>query len=169
MLIAAGFDAGDMVDRGTGIDDETLEHKRRVITDAVKRLNPPKTGEAILGAFGSFDLAMMTGFILGLEGTGVPCVLDGFPVTAAAYMACLINPAAADWLFAGHLSKVAGHKPVLDALGLEAVVSLDMRLGEGTGAAIGGFVIELAVRTARDMASFSQARVSVSGKTEETY
>jgi nicotinate-nucleotide--dimethylbenzimidazole phosphoribosyltransferase len=84
-------------------------------------------------------------------------------------MAYLINPKTVNWLFAGHLSKVAGHKPVLDALGLDPIVSLEMRLGEGTGAVIGGFIIELAVRTARTMASFSQAHVSESGKTEETF
>jgi nicotinate-nucleotide--dimethylbenzimidazole phosphoribosyltransferase len=146
-----------------------LEHKRRIVTAAVQRRNPPKTGEAILEALGSFDFAMMSGFILGLEGTGIPCVLDGFPVTAAAYMAYLINPRTVDWLFAGHLSKVAGHKPVLDALGLDPVVSLDMRLGEGTGAVIGGFIIEMAVRAARNMASFAQAHVSESGKGEENF
>jgi nicotinate-nucleotide--dimethylbenzimidazole phosphoribosyltransferase len=169
MLIAAGFSPEDMVDRGTGIDDAMLNHKRRIIIEGVTRRNPAKTGEAILQALGSFDFAMMTGFILGLEGRGVPCVLDGFPVTAAAYIARLINPGAGDWLFAGHLSRVAGHKPVLDALGLDPIVSLDMRLGEGPGAVIGGYIIELAVRAARNMASFSQAHVSESDKTEEVY
>jgi nicotinate-nucleotide--dimethylbenzimidazole phosphoribosyltransferase len=169
MLIAAGFSPDTMVDRGTGIDGEMLEHKRRIVTEAVTRRNPPKRGEAILGALGSFDFAMMAGFILGLEGRGIPCVLDGFPVSAAAYMAYLINPRVVNWLFAGHLSKVAGHKPVLDALGLDPIVNLDMRLGEGTGAVIGGFIVELAVRAARNMASFSQAKVSASGKGEENF
>jgi nicotinate-nucleotide--dimethylbenzimidazole phosphoribosyltransferase len=169
MLVAAGFSPEDMVDRGTGIDGEMLEHKRRIIAGAVTRRNPPKTGEAILEALGSFDFAMMAGFILGLEGTGIPCVLDGFPVSAAAYMAYLINPKTVNWLFAGHLSRVAGHKPVLTALGLDPIVNLDMRLGEGTGAVIGGFIIELAVRAARDMASFSRAHVSDSGKREERF
>jgi nicotinate-nucleotide--dimethylbenzimidazole phosphoribosyltransferase len=169
MLIAAGLNPEEMVDRGTGIDGEMLDHKRRIITEAVKRRNPPKTGEAILQSLGSFDFAMMAGFILGLEGKGIPCVLDGFPVTAAAYMAYLINPSVADRLFAGHLSRVIGHKPVLDAMGLDPIVSLDMRLGEGTGAVIGGFIIDLAVRTARNMASFSQAHVSEGDKAEERY
>jgi nicotinate-nucleotide--dimethylbenzimidazole phosphoribosyltransferase len=169
MLIAAGFNPDDMVDRGTGIDREMLEHKRRIIGDAVRRRNSPKTGEAILEVLGSYDFAMMAGFILGLEGTGIPCVLDGFPVTAAAYMACLIKPGVVDWLFAGHLSRVTGHKPVLDALGLDPIVNLDMRLGEGTGAVIGGFVIDLAVRAARNMTSFSQAHVSESNKGEENF
>jgi nicotinate-nucleotide--dimethylbenzimidazole phosphoribosyltransferase len=114
-------------------------------------------------------MAMMAGFILGLEGQGIGCVLDGFPVTAAAYMAYMINPGVTSCLFAGHLSKVRGHRPVLEALGLSPIVSLDMRLGEGTGAVIGGHIIELGVRTARGMSSFSQAGVSDSEKAEENY
>jgi nicotinate-nucleotide--dimethylbenzimidazole phosphoribosyltransferase len=169
LLIAAGFDAGEIIDRGTGIDKDMLEHKRRTIIEGVKRRHPSQTGESILEQVGSFDLAMMTGFILGLEGKGIACVLDGFPVTAAAYMAYLINPKAAEWLFAGHRSKLVGHEPVLRRMGLEPIVALDMRLGEGTGAVIGGKIIELAVLAARNMASFAAARVSGSTKAEENY
>jgi nicotinate-nucleotide--dimethylbenzimidazole phosphoribosyltransferase len=169
MLCAAGFSADDMVDRGTGIDAPMLEHKRRIIREAVERRGPLGTGEAILEQFGSFDLAMMAGFILGLEGRGVGCVLDGFPVTSAAYMAYLINPKVRDYLFAGHLSKVAGHKPVLDRMGLEPIVNLDMRLGEGTGAVIGGHIIELGTLAARKMASFSAAHITDSEQAEEKY
>jgi nicotinate-nucleotide--dimethylbenzimidazole phosphoribosyltransferase len=169
MLIAAGFSVDAVIDRGTGIDRGTLERKRRVITEAVSRRNPPKTGEAILEACGSFDMAMMAGFILGLEGRGIACVLDGFPVTAAAYMAYLINPQVTSYLFAGHRSKVSGHQPILDALGLSPIVSLDMHLGEGTGAVIGGHIVELGVIAARNMASFSQAGVSGKEIEEEKY
>jgi nicotinate-nucleotide--dimethylbenzimidazole phosphoribosyltransferase len=112
---------------------------------------------------------MMAGFILGLENKGIACVLDGFPVSAAAYMAYLINPLARNWLFAGHLSKVAGHRPLLERMGLDPIVDLDMRLGEGTGAAIGGHIVELGVKAAREMASFSSAHVSDAGKAEEKY
>jgi nicotinate-nucleotide--dimethylbenzimidazole phosphoribosyltransferase len=169
MLVAAGFKGEDMVDRGTGIDQEMLENKKRIVEEAVKRRNPPQDGEAILQKLGSFDFAMMTGFILGLEGKGIPCILDGFPVSSAAYMAFMINPKVGDWLFAGHLSKVAGHKPLLERLGLDPIVNLDMRLGEGTGAVIGGHIVELGVRAARHMASFSQAKVTDSEKAEEKY
>jgi nicotinate-nucleotide--dimethylbenzimidazole phosphoribosyltransferase len=169
LLAAAGFDPDDMVDRGTGIDEAMLNHKRKIITEAVQRRSPAKTGEAILEQLGSADLAMMAGFILGLENKKIACVLDGFPVTAAAYMAYLINPRVTSWLFAGHLSRVAGHRPVLDRMGLEPIVSLDMRLGEGTGAVIGGHIVELAVMAARNMASFSEAHVSGSEKTEEKF
>jgi nicotinate-nucleotide--dimethylbenzimidazole phosphoribosyltransferase len=169
MLIAAGFPADEMVDRGTGIDDAMLENKKRIVAEAVKRRNPPKDGTAILRNLGSFDLAMMAGFILGLEDKGIGCVLDGFPVTAAAYMAYLINPKVSNWLFAGHLSRVAGHRPVLNKMGLEPIVDLDMRLGEGTGAVIGGHIIELGVKAAREMASFKDAHVTDTGKDEEKY
>jgi nicotinate-nucleotide--dimethylbenzimidazole phosphoribosyltransferase len=174
MLFAAGFNADDMVDRGTGIDDAMLENKRAIITEAVKRRLPTgggvhHSGKAILAALGSADFAMMAGFILGLENRKIACVLDGFPVTSAAYMAYLINPRVKDWLFAGHLSRVAGHKPVLDRLGLEPILNLEMRLGEGTGAVIGGHIIELGVLAARNMASFADANVSDSEKPEEKY
>ncbi|MDR1955862.1 MAG: nicotinate-nucleotide--dimethylbenzimidazole phosphoribosyltransferase [Treponema sp.] len=169
MLIAAGFSAEEMIDRGTGIDRERLEHKKQIIQEAVARRKPAKTAEAIMEQLGSFDLAMMSGFILGLEGKGIACVLDGFPVTAAAYLAFMINPHVRDFLFAGHQSKVAGHRPILEKLGLSPIVSLDMHLGEGTGAAIGGHIIELAVLTARTMASFSDAQVSGSDIVEEKY
>ncbi|MDR2786377.1 MAG: nicotinate-nucleotide--dimethylbenzimidazole phosphoribosyltransferase [Treponema sp.] len=169
MLVAAGLPAEDMVDRGTGIDSAMLEHKKSVVCEAVKRRNPPKDGKAILQALGSFDFAMMAGFILGLENRGIGCVLDGFPVTAAAYMAYLINPQVRNWLFAGHLSKVVGHRPLLAGMGLDPIIDLDMRLGEGTGAVIGGHIVELGVKAAREMASFSSAHVSDAEKAEEKY
>jgi nicotinate-nucleotide--dimethylbenzimidazole phosphoribosyltransferase len=174
LLFAAGFSADDMVDRGTGIDDAMLDHKRAIITEAVKRRLPLGgeahiNGEAILAALGSADFAMMAGFILGLENREIACVLDGFPVSSAAYMAYLINPRVKDWLFAGHLSRVAGHKPILDRLGLEPIVNLEMRLGEGTGAVIGGHIIELGVLAARNMASFAEAKVSDSEKPEKKF
>ncbi|MDR2631568.1 MAG: nicotinate-nucleotide--dimethylbenzimidazole phosphoribosyltransferase [Spirochaetaceae bacterium] len=169
LLVAAGFSPEEMIDRGTGIDEKMLEHKREIVTKAVTLRRPAKTGEAILEQLGAFDLAMMTGFILGLKDRGIGCVLDGFPVTAAAYMAFMIDETVVNYLFAGHLSKVAGHRPILNALGLEPIVSLDMRLGEGTGAVIGGFIVELGVRSSREMASFSEAGVSTSGTEEKNY
>ena len=169
LLVASGLDAAVIVDRGTGIDDEALARKRRVVADAVAARGPFASPMEVMRAVGGYDLAMMTGFILGLEGTGVGCVLDGFPVTAAAYMAYKLRPSVTDYLFAGHRSRVAGHAPVLAALGLEPIVSLDMRLGEGTGAVIGGFIMELGVKAAREMASFAQAKVSESSGDEKDF
>jgi nicotinate-nucleotide--dimethylbenzimidazole phosphoribosyltransferase len=169
MLCAAGFSADETVDRGTGIDKAMLDHKREIVRAAAASYRGPVSGEAILERFGSFDFAMMSGFILGLRGRGIACVLDGFPVSSAAYMALLMDGGVREFLFAGHLSKVAGHKPLLEKFGLSPVVSLDMRLGEGTGAVIGGSIIEMAVHTARNMASFGSAGVSGAEVSEEKY
>jgi nicotinate-nucleotide--dimethylbenzimidazole phosphoribosyltransferase len=170
MLVAAGFNADDVVDRGTGINEAMLSHKHKIIVEAVQKHNPAKTGEAILAALGSPDYAMMAGLILGLEGKGIACVLDGFPVTSAAYIASLMNPSVTGYLFAGHLSKVSGHQKVLAKMGLSPVVNLEMHLGEGTGAVIGGSIIELSLTAAAKMASFSSANVSGGElKQEEKY
>lgn len=169
LLVAAGLDADAVVDRGTGIDDKQLAHKKRVIKEGVVARRPVKNAYSILQEVGAPDLAMMTGFILGLEGRGVACVIDGFPVSSAAYMAYMINPKITDYLFAGHLSKVGGHKIVLSALGLSPIVSLEMHLGEGTGAAIGGFIVQLALACALHMASFDSGDVSGKDVEEQKY
>jgi nicotinate-nucleotide--dimethylbenzimidazole phosphoribosyltransferase len=162
LLVAAGMDADAVIDRGTGIDDKQLAHKKRVIKEGVVNRRPVKNTYSILQELGAPDIAMMTGFILGLEGRGVACVIDGFPVSSAAYMAYMLNRKITDYMFAGHLSKVEGHKTVLSALGLSPIVSLEMHLGEGTGAVIGGFVVQLALACALNMAGFDS--VGVSGK-----
>ncbi len=169
LLVASGMAADEVVDRGTGIDDEALARKKRVVVSSVAARGPFASPEDVMRGVGGYDLAMMTGFILGLEGKGVGCILDGFPVTAAAYMAYLLRPSVTDFLFAGHRSRVAGHAPVLAALGLDPIVELDMRLGEGTGAVIGGAIVELAVKAAREMASFAQAKVSESEGDEKDF
>jgi len=96
-------------------------------------------------------------------------MIDGFPITAGAAIAWKIDPSVADYLFAGHQSRVTGHRPVLDAMGLQPVVSLDMRLGEGTGAVIGGFVVELGAKIANEMSRFSTVAVSKASADEKDY
>ena len=95
--------------------------------------------------------------------------MDGFPVTTAGYMAWLIDREVKDFLFAGHKSKVKGHAVVLERMGLKPIVDLNMRLGEGTGAVIGGFLISLGAKIAGEMASFESADVSRSEGVEEDY
>ena len=169
MLVASGLDAPRIIDRGTGIDDAALENKRRIITESVKRRAPGSDPRAIMRSLGGFDLAQMTGFILALKGKGVACVLDGFPVTSAAYLAFLIDRSITDYLFAGHLSKVCGHRVILEKMGLEPAISLEMRLGEGTGAVLGGHIVELAAVCARDMASFASANVAEAKSEEQKF
>jgi nicotinate-nucleotide--dimethylbenzimidazole phosphoribosyltransferase len=169
LLLASGMAVDDVVDRGTGIDDAALARKREVVAASAAKHAPYPGPEAILRAVGGYDFAMMAGFILGLKGRRVACVLDGFPVTAAAYMAWRMDPAVRDYLFSGHLSKVRGHRPVLRAMGLEPILDLGMRLGEGTGAVLGANIIDLAVKTSREMASFDSAEVSRSTDDEKSY
>lgn len=173
LLVAFGFDPEAIVDRGTGIDDGALERKRRVILEAVAARGPfaagPEGAKAIGAAFAGPELATAAGMILALKGRRIACMIDGFPITAAAALAWKIDPSVADYLFAGHLSKVKGHLPILRAMGLEPVVSLDMRLGEGTGAVIGGFVVELGAKIAGQMARFSELAVSKAVDEEKDY
>ncbi len=164
LLVAYGFDPEQIIDRGTGISDDMLERKRRVIMDAVRERGPfgdGREGAAAIGAaFAGAELATAAGLMLALKGRGIACMIDGFPITAAAAIAWKLEPGLGAYCFAGHQSRVKGHKPVLDAMGLDPVVSLDMRLGEGSGAVIGGFIVELGARIAGEMARFSELAVS---------
>jgi nicotinate-nucleotide--dimethylbenzimidazole phosphoribosyltransferase len=160
LLVASGMDADAVIDRGTGISDAQLARKKRVITESVARRNQSALPRSILKELGAPDIAMMTGFMLGLDGKKTACVIDGLPVTAASYMAYLMNPKITGYLFAGHLSKVSGHKIALAKIGLEPIVSLDLHLGDGTGAVIGGFVVQIGVLCALNMAAFDSANVS---------
>lgn len=168
MAIAAGLPADAIIDRGTGISDAMLEHKRKVILEAVEKHAPYGGPMDIMRKLGGFELCTMAGFVLGLRERKVACMIDGFPVTSGAYMAWLIDAGVSGFLFAGHRSKVKGHQVMLDAMGLEPVLDFSMRLGEGTGAVLGGFMVEMGVRIAREMASFSDAQVTQS-EDEENY
>ncbi len=159
----------DVVDRGTGISAEMIEHKRTVVRDSVAFHSPFETPLDALRALGGFDIATMVGMLLALRGRRIACVLDGFPVTAAAYVAAHIDPAVTSFLFAGHRSKVRGHQILLNALDLEPILDAGMHLGEGTGAVLGGFHIDLAARLASGMASFTDAAVDESTAPEEEY
>jgi len=169
VLVAYGFDPDLIVDRGTGIDDEALARKRALIVGAVARHGPYPTPESVAIAFAGPEIATAAGIILGLKGSGVAVMIDGFPITAAAAIAWKIAPSVTSFLFAGHQSRVKGHRPVLDAMGLDPVVSLDMRLGEGTGAVIGGFIVELGAKIAGEMARFSTMAVSKANADEKDF
>jgi nicotinate-nucleotide--dimethylbenzimidazole phosphoribosyltransferase len=168
LAIALGA-SEEVIDRGTGISEGVLDTKRRIIAAAVARHAPYDNPYDAIRKVGGFDFATMVGFILGLRHRGIALVLDGFPVTAAAFVAAKIDSFVTDFMFAGHLSKVRGHKILLDELGLAPILSLEMHLGEGTGAVLGGFQVNLASRLASEMASFEEASVDDSAVPEETY
>ena len=169
LLVANGFPVEEIVDRGTGIDDWTLDRKRNVVSQAVEKHSPYTEVSKSMRCLGGFEICMITGFILGLKDRQVACVLDGFPVTAGAYLAWLIDHGMESYLFAGHKSKVKGHGVVLEKMGLRPIVDLNMRLGEGTGAVLGGFLVYLGAKIASEMASFESAGVSRSEGDEKNY
>lgn len=150
-----------IVGRGTGVDDRGLARKVAVIQRALdvnrSRLSDPL---GTLAALGGLEIAAIAGLALGGAARRIPVVVDGFISTAGALAAIRLCPAAADYLFFGHLSEERGHRAVMEAMAARPVLSLGMRLGEGTGAALGMMVIEASLRAYTEMATFSGAGVS---------
>jgi nicotinate-nucleotide--dimethylbenzimidazole phosphoribosyltransferase len=146
---------------GTGISSQVLEHKRRVIEKAltVNLLNGSASPFELLQKVGGLEIAAIAGMILAAREQSVPVVIDGFISTAAAAVAFAREPRVRDVLFAGHLSEEPGHRVLLEYLGLEPILNLRMRLGEGTGAALAMTVIEAALNIYNEMATFQSAGV----------
>ncbi len=139
-LIAActGRPASELTGRGTGIDDATLLRKRAVIDQALLRVPSGSDPLVVLGELGGLEIAALCGFVVAGASSRVPVVVDGVIAAAAALVAVAIVPEVVDYLVVGHRSSEPGSAAVLDELGLSPVLDLDMRLGEGTGAASGG-------------------------------
>jgi len=157
---ASGLSASQVAGRGTGVDDKGLEHKIEVIEKALALHRPEKdNGLDLLVKVGGYELGGICGAVLAAASTGCCVVLDGIISTAAGLLAYLICPEVQDYLIAGHKSVENGQKVALDIMGLEPVIDLDMRLGEGTGAAITMNLADLACRMMREMASFEDAGV----------
>jgi nicotinate-nucleotide--dimethylbenzimidazole phosphoribosyltransferase len=115
----------------------------------------------VLAAFGGFEMAAIAGFAIGASQLRLPVVLDGFPCCAAALVARAIQPDALATAFFSHLSHEPGHRLMLDMLDARPYIDMNMRLGEGTGAALVMGVIDASVRLYREMATFSEAGISL--------
>jgi len=153
--------------RGTGIDNKQLAHKVRVIEKALSINQPnPKDPIDVLAKVGGFEIGGLAGVILAGAAQRIPVVIDGFISGAAALITTGLSPQAKDYLIPAHVSAEAGHKLILDYLGLKPLLNLNMRLGEGTGAALGIFLAEAAVRTLSQMATFAEAGVSEAANKE---
>jgi nicotinate-nucleotide--dimethylbenzimidazole phosphoribosyltransferase len=147
--------------RGTGIEDKVWQHKVAVINRALSLHHPdPADPLGALAAVGGLEIAGIAGLILGSAAARHPVLLDGFIATAGALVAAALAPAAADYLIAAHRSVEPGHQTVLDFLKLKPLLNLNMRLGEGTGAALGMLLLEAGLRIYREMATFEEAGVS---------
>lgn len=163
---ATGRPAAEVVGRGTGIDDAALAKKIAVVEQAIE-LHRPDGGDGIslLVSVGGFEIGAMAGAMLAAAAARVPVVLDGFISTAAALVAARLCPAVKDYLIASHRSAEKGHGLALKELGLRPLLDLEMRLGEGTGAALSFHIIEAACRTMHEMATFASA--GVAGRSRE--
>lgn len=147
--------------RGTGIDDATLAHKTAVVERALARHRPdPADPIGVLAAVGGFEHAAIAGFVLGAAAHRIPVVLDGVNVGAGALVAAALAPAAAGYCVAGHRSVEPGHQVALAALGLEPLLDLGLRLGEGTGALLAVPVVRAAAQALHDVATFDAAGVA---------
>ena len=149
------------VGRGTGVDDAGWARKTAAIRDALFRARGVTSDPvALLQVCGGADLAAMAGFLAQAAVRRTPVLLDGVVVTAAALVAARLSPGAAQWWQAGHRSTEPAHALALAHLGLEPIVDLGMRLGEGTGAAVALPVLRAAVATLASMATFDEANVT---------
>lgn len=156
-----GADPAAATGRGTGIDDETLAHKTDVVRRALELHEVGATDPlGALAAFGGLEHAGLAGFVLGAAAMRVPIVLDGVSGGAAALVAAAFAPTAVAFCLAGHRSAEPGHTLALAHLGLEPLLDLGMRLGEGTGALLALPVVQGAARALQDVATFDAAGVA---------
>jgi nicotinate-nucleotide--dimethylbenzimidazole phosphoribosyltransferase len=162
-LIAAFTGAGhaEVTGRGTGIDDRTFERKVGAVGRALALHRPdPADPVGVLAAVGGLEHAALAGFVLGAAARRIPVVIDGVIACSGALAAAALAPDSAGAMVAGHLSTEPGARVALDALGLRPLLTLDMRLGEGSGAALAVPLVQSAARLLRDVATFDSAGVS---------
>lgn len=151
----------DVAGRGTGVDDEGLNRKISAIERGLN-INKPNSqdGLDVLSKVGGFEIGGLAGVMIGAASKHVPVMVDGFISTAAAMIAVSLAPGCRDYLISAHRSKEHGHSLMLDWLDLKPLLDLDMRLGEGTGAALGISMAEAACKILSEMATFGEAGVS---------
>jgi nicotinate-nucleotide--dimethylbenzimidazole phosphoribosyltransferase len=162
-IVAAfsGLPVKEVTGHGTGIDEKQFAHKVRVIEKALRINAPdPKDGLDVLSKVGGFEIGGIAGLILGAAALKKPVVVDGFISTAGALIAQSLSPTAAEYMIAAHRSVEKGHRTALEMLNKKPLIDLDLRLGEGTGAALAMNFLEAAVRVLTEVATFDEAMVS---------
>jgi nicotinate-nucleotide--dimethylbenzimidazole phosphoribosyltransferase len=159
--VMTGSPVGEVTGRGTGLTDQQFAHKVEVIKRALAVNSPDSTRPLeVLAKVGGFEIGGLVGVMLGAAAHRIPVVIDGFISGAAALIATALAPGLKDFIIAAHLSAEAGHRVMLQHLGLKPLLDLGMRLGEGTGAALGIFLAEAAAKILGEMATFAEAGVS---------
>lgn len=159
--VLTGRPVHEVTGRGTGIGDLALAAKIKVIERAIE-VNMPDPSDPIdvLAKVGGAEIGAIAGICLGAAYHGVPVIVDGFISTAGALVAYRLEPKVGDYMFFAHLSQEKGHRAMLEAIGQRPILDLDLRLGEGTGAALAMTIIEAGLKIYREMATFGEAGVS---------
>jgi nicotinate-nucleotide--dimethylbenzimidazole phosphoribosyltransferase len=164
--ILTGQPAATVTGKGTGLDTYAHEHKISIVDAVIQkhfgkslRISDAQPLE-ILRRVGGLEIAAMVGLVLGAARYQIAVITDGFISTAAAALAYALEPRVREYLFAGHRSEEPGHRFLLEYFGLDPILTLDMRLGEGTGAVLAMPIIESALRLYSDMATFASASIS---------
>ncbi len=158
--VMTGKEVEEVTGRGTGIDDETLKRKIEVVKRAVEVNKPdPSDPVDVLSKVGGFEIGGMLGVMLAGARLGVPVVVDGFISTSSALLAVSLKKEVKDYLIFAHKSQAFGHETVLRHLGVEPLLDLGMRLGEGTGAVLGMWLTHLGEKILHEMATFDDAKV----------
>ncbi len=155
-----GIPLDDCVGRGTGLDDPGLARKKAVLASAWARRAPPRSPSELLSEFGGCEIAMLTGAALAAASRGLLVLVDGFTVTVAVALAAQLDHRVLDYCVFAHCSAEHAHRALLAHLGVEALLNLDMRLGEGTGAAMALPLVRAAIALLTQMATFEGAGVS---------
>jgi len=164
--VLTGADPACVTGRGTGIGDDALRNKVDIIKKAIAVNNPdPKDALDVLAKVGGYEIAGIAGLVLGAARHRIPVVIDGFISTAGALIAAELNPAVKGYLIAAHQSVEIGHRMMLERLEQVPLLDLNLRLGEGTGAALGMSLVEAGVKILAEMATFADA--GVAEKSEE--
>jgi nicotinate-nucleotide--dimethylbenzimidazole phosphoribosyltransferase len=159
--VLTGLPVEQVVGRGTGIDDQALERKVKVIEQALQ-LNQPDRNDAldVLHKVGGLEIAGLAGVMIAAVSRRIPIVVDGFISTASAMIAVSLAPGVREYLISSHQSVEIGHQAMLRHLNLKPLLDLNLRLGEGTGSALAFHLVEASTRILREMATFEEAGVS---------
>lgn len=159
--VLAGRPVPEVTGMGTGISSEAWKNKVAVIEDSLRINNPdPRDPLDILAKVGGAEIGGIAGLVLGAASRKIPVVIDGFIATAGALIAYSLEPRTKDYMFAAHASVERGHRAMLEKMGLRPILDLNLRLGEGTGAALAMPLIEAGLKIFTEMTTFGEAGVS---------
>ncbi len=162
-IVAAltGKSVAELTGRGTGLDDDQFAHKKKML-ERILQINKPDSKDAldVLAKVGGFEIGGIAGLIIGAAANRKPVVVDGFISTAGAMIACALEPFVRDFIICAHRSMEQGHGAMQEKIGCTPLLDLNLRLGEGTGAALAMNLVEAAVAVLTEVATFADAGVT---------